>query len=413
MRKNIFVFVFTNIIITLIFYSLIQAQSYYSSKEFGVRSYMSDSQAMGMGGTFIAVADGFQINMTNPAGLVFTPVTRLSGDFIHNAIWSESENGTGFNKYTNLNGISFAVPIKSAKLVTAFSLNPYSQFDFEYESTGQIDEYNYTKKIKAEGGSNKISAGIGFSPIKRISFGVAANYYFGKYEQTWKVDFVSDFFWDTSDNLTKKMWGFNLSAGMIVNPFAGLFLGGFYSNKYKLNSQDHIKDITTKGSVSYTINKYDHDQIELNMPEMWGIGLSYIFKARCRISSDYVTTPWSNFKINDVAVENYQNNSRIGIGFEILPSTKMLAKYFEKMNYRIGYYHQQLDFVDIAGNTITENGLTLGFGFPYYGTLGRVDVALKYGFRGKLSKNPVKENIFQLFISVTGGERWFFRGVQR
>ena len=77
MRKNIFVFVFTNIIITLIFYSLIQAQSYYSSKEFGVRSYMSDSQAMGMGGTFIAVADGFQINMTNPAGLVFTPVTRL------------------------------------------------------------------------------------------------------------------------------------------------------------------------------------------------------------------------------------------------------------------------------------------------------------------------------------------------
>ena len=97
----------------------------------------------------------------------------------------------------------------------------------------------------------------------------------------------------------------------------------------------------------------------------------------------------------------------------MLPSVNMLAKYYEKMTYRVGYYYQGLDVLDINGNSVSEYGFTLGFGLPYYGTLGRIDIALKYGFRGDLSTNPVEENIFQLFISVTGGERWFVRREQR
>ena len=401
------------ILITFFLFNSIQAQSYYSSKEFGVQSYFPNSQAIGIGGTFIAVVDGFQINTLNPAGLVSIPVTRLSGDFIHEAIWNKSKNETGFSKYTNLNGISLAIPFKAGKLVSAFCINPTSQFDYEYENTGQIDDYNYSKKIIAQGGLNKISVGIGFSPIRRVSFGAAFNYYFGKLEQTWQVDYVSDLFWDTSNKLTRKMWGFNFSTGMIVNPIPPLFLGAFYSSNYKLNSQDHIKNSTTKGSMLYTVSKYDYDQIELTMPESWGIGLSYIIKKKYRVACDYMTEQWSDFKINDITAEDYQNRHRIGVGLEMLPSVNMLAKYYEKMTFRVGYFYQGLDLLDINGNSISEYGVTLGFGFPYYGTLGRIDVALKYGVRGDLSKNPVEENIFQLFISITGGEKWFVRRDQR
>ncbi len=390
-----------------------QAQSYYGSGDFGFRSYTSDAHAIGIGETFIAVADGFQINMNNPAGLVFTPVTRLSGDFIHEAVWSESQDGTGFGKYTNFNGLSLAIPIKSEKFVTAFSLQPVSQFDYHYEIDDEIDEFGFTKKTIAEGGLNKLSVGIGFSPIKKVFIGAAFNYYFAKFEKTWELDFVSDMFWDTSDKLTRKMWGYNFTTGMIFNPLPGLFLGGFYTKDFQLNSQDHVNNSVRFGSMDARIQAYDLDQLEVLMPELWGVGLSYIFSAKYRISSDYYTEPWSKIKVNDAVLQGYNDGSHFGVGFEVLPSTNSLANYFEKVSYRMGYFHKVLNYLDTGGNTISENGFTLGFGFPYYGKLGRLDVAFKYSIRGDIATNPVKENVFQLFISATGGERWFYRGEQR
>ena len=80
------------------------------------------------------------------------------------------------------------------------------------------------------------------------------------------------------------------------------------------------------------------------------------------------------------------------------------------MTYRAGYFFRQLNFNDGSGNKVTEYGISFGTGFPYYGNAGRLDVAFRYGQRGDLASNPVKEDIFQIFISVTGGEKWFFRG---
>ncbi len=80
------------------------------------------------------------------------------------------------------------------------------------------------------------------------------------------------------------------------------------------------------------------------------------------------------------------------------------------MTYRAGYFFQQLDFQDRSGNNVTEYGISVGAGFPYYGDWGRIDVALRYGQRGDLSSNPVTEDIFQIYISITGGEKWFLRG---
>lgn len=411
--KNKFLFLLLAIFTITTQINSARAQSYYGSGEFGFRSYTSDAHAIGLGETFIAVADGFQMNMINPAGLVFTPVTRLSGDFVHEATWSESQDGTGFGKYTNFNGLSLAVPIKRGKLVTAFSLQPVSQFDYRYEIDEKIDEFGFTKKTIAEGGLNKISAGIGFAPFKKISIGAALNYYFGKFEKTWEVDFVSDMFWDTSDKLTRKMWGYNFTTGVIFNPLPSLFLGGFYTKDFKLNSQDHVNNGLNFGSTGATIQGYDLDRLDIFMPELWGLGFSYIFKTKYRLSSDYYTEPWSKIKVNNNELQGYNDGSHFGVGFEVLPSTNSLANYFEKVSYRMGYFNKVLNYLDTDGNTIPENGFTLGFGFPYYGTLGRLDVALKYSIRGDLTKNPVKENVFQLFISVTGGERWFYRGEQR
>ena len=104
--------IFLTFSIFILYFHSVYAGSFYSSKGFGQRNYFSNSQAIGLGGTLIACADRYQINTINPAGLVFIPITRLSGDFIHDAIWSKSEGESGFSKYTNLNGMSLAIPLK-------------------------------------------------------------------------------------------------------------------------------------------------------------------------------------------------------------------------------------------------------------------------------------------------------------
>ncbi|MDZ7319600.1 MAG: hypothetical protein ONB11_10620, partial [candidate division KSB1 bacterium] len=385
------------------------AGSYYNSRGFGELRYSSNAQAMGLGGSLVAVPDGFHINLVNPASLPFISVTRLSGDFIHEAIWSQTSTAEGFTKYTNLNGVSMALPIVQNKLTLALGLIPISQFDYDYSLSGSINDYQYRKTIRGTGGLNKIVFSGGGSVTKFLRLGVSFHYNFGKLEQTWLVDYTSDLFWDTWDKLTRKMWGPGYSAGILVRPTSNLFVGAVYAGSSPLTIQDHVYNRTQKGSLIGVIDRYKMDPHEVTMPAMWGIGMSYLALKKFVITSDIIYQPWADFRRVNQSATDYYDDYRIGGGIEMLPSLNMLAKYYQRMNYRLGYFYHELNFKNATGAKITEYGVTTGVGLPYYGSFGRVDVALRFGNRGTLDQGLIKETIFQLFISVSGGEKWFNR----
>jgi len=386
------------------------AGSFYNSRGLGEIRYFASAQAIGMGGCLIAAPDQFQINVLNPAALVFIPLSRLSGDFLHEAIWNKTKLETGFTKYTNLNGISLAIPLKVEKLTAAVSMIPSSQFDYEYSVRDSIHSYGYSKRIKANGGLNKISVGFGVAITKHIYLGNYFHVNFGKLEQTWMVDYVSDLFWDSNNRVTRKLWGFNWTGGLIIRPMPSLFAGAVFSSKYKLNYNNETDNFTQKSSSFYLVDNFKTEDQKANIPALWGLGISYVLKAKFRFSSDFIYQAWSNFSDENDLPASYNDTYRLGFGVEILPSKNIMAKYHEQMTYRVGYFFRQLDFKGGTGNKVTEYGISIGAGFPYYGTGGRIDVALRYGKRGDLASNPVKEDIFLIFISVSGGEKWFFRG---
>lgn len=388
----------------------VHSGSYYNSTGLGEIKYFTNAQAIGMGGSLIAVTDQFQINVLNPAALTFIPLTRLSGDFIHEAIWNRTKSENGFVKYTNLNGISLAIPLKAEKLVASMGIIPTSQFDYDYGVPDTINSFGFAKRIKASGGINKISFGFGLAVTKNIYLGNYLHVNFGKIQQTWTADFVSDLFWDSNKRLTTKMWGINWTGGLIIRPTSSLYVGAIYSTQYKLKYNDQTDNFTQKGSLVYIVDKFKIEDQKTTIPELWGLGISYILKQKYRLSTDVLYQPWSNFKAENSLSSNNNDSYRLSVGIEMLPSTNMLAKYHEKMTYRAGYFFRQLDFQDKNSNNVTEYGISVGAGFPYYSTWGRIDVALRLGQRGNLSSNPVSENIFQIFISVSGGEKWFFRG---
>ncbi|MFZ5515965.1 MAG: OmpP1/FadL family transporter [Candidatus Zhuqueibacterota bacterium] len=385
------------------------AGSYYNSRGLGGKRYITSAHALGMGGAMISLPDNYLINNLNPAGLVYNRFTRLSGDFVHEATWSSTNSAEGFSKYTNLNGISLAVPLIQDKLATALSMIPTSQFDYEYSSSDAVEDYDYTKFVKASGGLNKISFGFGYAPFNKINIGATVNYNFGKLEQTWRVDYTSDLLWDSNDILTRKMWGLNWTLGFIAHPTPNFYVGGVFSPGYKLTMQDEITNYTIKGSLISTVDASSDAESNADIPEYWGFGATYVFHQKYRVSLDYLYQPWSNFHVSETSSQEYQNSFRIGGGIERLPNENILATYFQKVTYRVGYFYQSLDFLDASNNAVTEYGASVGFGFPYYYKIGRIDVALRYGQRGDLSLNPINEEFFQVYISVIGGEKWFER----
>lgn len=401
------------IVILLLFklcISDVQAGSFYNSRGFGELKYYSNAQALGMGGSQISTPDNFHINLVNPATLVFLPVTRLAGDFIHEAIWNKTDLGEGFVKYTNLNGVSFSMPIYREKFTIAFGIIPGSQYDYDYQVSDTINDYGYKKQIKAAGGLNKISLGFGYAVTDYLSLGSYFHYNFGKLEQSWFVNYTSDLFWDSLNKLTRKMWGVNYTAGLLVRPVSNFYIGASYATNYQLNVQDHTTNSVIKSSLIFDVDQFHADKKKIKMPGSYGLGATYILNKKFRFSSDFIYQPWSKFQQNNNSLIDYNDEYNIGVGIEMLPTTNILAKYHEKMSYRIGYYHHRLNYKEAGIDNVSEYGITAGLGLPYYGSFGRIDLAFRYGKRGALPNNPVSENIFQMFISVTAGERWFYRG---
>ncbi|NOZ61530.1 MAG: hypothetical protein GXO74_07590 [Calditrichaeota bacterium] len=406
-RKTIFFLIIGIIFIAIS--SPATAQSFFSNRGFGERIDYTSAQAIGLGGANIALPDGFQINSLNPATLVNITLSRLSGDFVHQSFWSKSNAGSGFSKYSNFNGVSLAFPLKTNRFVVAAGLTPFSQFDYSFNVSGAIDDYHYTKIVEGEGGLNKIHAGFGLSPIKNVSLGVYFNYYFGKMTKKWRVDYVSDLFWDTSDAISRKVWGSSFTFGANVNPISSLYLGAFFIPRHNLTFRDETQFGTIKGSFPNKLADYVSEEQKMTMPEMWAIGTSYTYRNKYRFVTSYLSDPWSKFDGSGIVAGELQDRFRISAGVEMLPSTNMLAKYHQKMTYRAGYFLQQLNYTDENGETVNEYGVSFGLGFPYYNGKGRVDLALQYGRRGELTTNTVKEQIFKVYISVIAGEKWFVR----
>jgi len=397
MKKSI---LFTWILIIFIT-NPIWGGSYYQIYSLGEFHYITQADMLGRGGTSIAIPDAKTINSVNPAGLIFVQLTRISADFIHQKIDMKAKSGIGLSNYANLNGVKLLVPLATNKLVVSLGIKPYSQRDFKMESKGELSTENeYLKQIVYKGGLNQASFGVATNIMDRVYAGMFLNYNFGRIEENWKVDFVSDLFYDTSDKISSTVWGGSATLGLMVKVTPEWYLGAIYSHSAKLSLNNQIK--YTFGNSSETEHR------KMQVPYSWGIGTSYLLRF-VRLSMDFFSHHWSDFKVDNIISVNVTDGYNFSTGIELLPSTKFNVSYIKKMTYQIGFSYGKLGNKDIYGNNVNEYMGTFGIGLPFYERFGRINLAFGIGKRGNFDTNPVEESIFQFMISVSGGEKWFIR----
>jgi len=370
--------------------------SFYSSIGLGIPRYFVSGQGAGMGGTGIAVIDRLALNRSNPAALQTFGLTRVSVEFEAESIDAKHEMGKVNSKYMNANGFHFLAPLLK-NLSFGFGLGLISDSKYSLIIRGGEDDYIYQRKVNASGGLSRGTLSLSYSPMKKLHLGVTTQFNFGKFQENWKTDFISEQYFDATDEISTYMRGMNLRFGVILTPVKNLNLGLVYANKGTFKSETTITQAS--GAESEQLNQ------TVVLPNLLSIGTSYRVGDKFLYAADYTRQNWSQFETN----LDFGDLHRYSIGVEFIPSPDVFASYFAKASYRLGFYYTQLYILDNAGKPMTELFLTAGIGLPFSGNRGRVDFSLQVGQRGNLDANPYQEKIIRFVAGITGGERWFVR----
>ena len=124
---------------------------------------------------------------------------------------------------------------------------------------------------------------------------------------------------------------------------------------------------------------------------------------------DYLQTDWKQSAVNEYPIPQTRKTTRFAAGAEIQNPVSENTSFLKRITYRFGFNYEPYLLEDPDGNTITSFWGSLGFGSPVIGNYTRIDIALMLGRRGSLNRNGLSETLFQLSLSLTGGEKWFIR----
>lgn len=182
--------------------------------------------------------------------------------------------------------------------------------------------------------------------------------------------------------------------------------------------KDYLSDIyASYGSAFDTLSLSQGQATEVHVPGYIQAGFTLADSNRWLAGFDFRYQPWSKYSgygIRDGIT--LQNSWRVGLGGEILPSTKPDARFFSKIKYRTGFFYERTN-LQFSSNPINEFGINVGFGIPIivrlydeYNTRRFVyafNLSIEAGSRGTLNNNLIRENFARLKFGVNLNSAWF------
>ncbi|MCK5145932.1 hypothetical protein KAR48_04200 [bacterium] len=360
----------------------------------------ADARSLGMGGTQISNFDAYAISRLNPAANTMLKRTTIMLHFFYDGNILSNGIEKASDAYANLDGFQFAVPLSNS-MNFRLGLQPWTRMEYHITQNKTLDDQDYIKRFKGEGGINSLDMSFAWAPTPSLSLGITGHYLFGNLKESWWVDYNNTEFTNSVDIYNTKATGITTTLGFTFKVSPSLSFGGIYTPKTTLINKTTYQNVF----------KVDDNIIEGTtvFPSTLGFGIQYLPKRTWRIAGDYEIQDWKKFKHSTRNVSSMQTVHRISAGTEYLPTLNPLAPYYKRITYRAGIAFMPFFAEDAQGNEINETWLTVGAGLPFFLNLSRIDISLGFGRRGKLSLNGFKEDLIRLGVTITGNERWFLR----
>ena len=408
------------IIITSSFYGQLVAQtlSNYSALGIGDLYLPAEAHHQGMGGVGISNSNVFFQGSMNPALLPDNGVYSFAAGFsaVNKTIFQndDREKASG----GTLNYLNMILPIIQGKIAMSIGLMPYSNVNYNFRTEVAVDGNPDASLLlfnKGTGGFNQFAFSTGVKLTRGLYLGGKVSYIFSSINRernNYLSEPIATYVPTTVTKVSANdfIFGIGLDYKYYISENLSLSIGGIFDFARDLSViRDQTLQINTTGNIPIRVDTlYENERGYLHLPESYGLGFSISKLNRWTFGTDLRFQRWGDFKDFDGNNENLRDVRLIRVGAEITPDATSVDNYFSRITYRFGLNIDQLPYF-LQDTQINEFGINFGMSLPV-SNFSSVDLGFRYGSRGTINNNLIREDYFRIYFGITFNDnRWFVR----
>jgi len=374
--------------------------------------------SQGMGGIGISNSNLYFQSTLNPALLVDNGVYSFTAGFTSTRKTIKQNANREIASAGNLSHLNMVLPISQGNVSFSLGMMPYSDVNYNFRTSVDVvgdPSAEMEAFSQGSGGFNQFVFSTGVKINENFLVGGKVAYLFSSINTQINsyLESPPGIYVPTSITRTTArdfMYGFGAVYRTNLSNKIRLAVGTVYDFKRDITvERSQILQVETSSGTPISIDTvFDNTRGSIYIPEAYGFGLSLTNINKWTFGIDVRFQDWSDYKDfsgnNNVLV----NTRLIAIGGEITPNIASVNNYFERITYRFGFNINDTPYF-VNGQQIDEFGINFGLSLPV-SNFSSVDLGFRYGNRGTLENNFIKEDFFQIFFGVTFNDnRWFVR----
>lgn len=378
-----------------------------------------------MGGIGVAQKENQYINFVNPAANADLRLATYALGGEMSFLTLKENTGSQSGNSTSLRYIVLGFPIGS-KAGLSVGLQPLSSVGYallnRQMNGSTVQEVN---RFTGTGGTNRLYAGFGTYVFEGFSLGLEVDFVFGNIEnsilnQVSNVSFATKY----TENLnirgsqlkigaqykTKLSEKMNLHTGVTTTFESNLSARGnerLYSLSFSSSGQEIPKDEaynrTLDGSITSPVKTIVG--FGLGKENKWYVGFNSEFSGKAT-STDVFEELETTYR--------YDNAQRFSVGGYYIPKANSISSYWDRVTYRAGLRFEDTGLL-VKGDpnatnftAITDYGINVGVALPLPKQISTLNLGFEYGQRGTTNNNLIKENYFNIRLSLSlNSINWF------
>ncbi len=384
----------------LLMVSTAQASSIFSINGPGEFIYTGDARLRAMGGSGLALTEGYSGSLINPALLGGLKLAAVSLSFRPEALYVRDESEQNVLTSVRMDHLALYLPL-GKQLAVGLDLRRHSEAKFKIYQETTVFEETYLRSVVGRGGTSLASLVLARRFGSSIQLGVRVGHLFGETTKSWSGVFDDSNYRSTKTTRKIVSSGTQLAGGVAFRIGSRLSLGAVYIAPQDVNQKE-----TRSSSFAPTVKQTN----TLEYPPTMGFGLTYRPSGKLLVALDVTATRWSKLKTNEEPAQNFTDVVRISTGCELAARGDASKTSFTgKIPLRLGYALEPWHVKTPDGEKINAHFFTLGIGLPFGRQGAHLDASLELGIRGDVSSAGAEEKIVRGTISLWGFEPWFQR----